>query len=82
MYTYNMSDTAYIVFTNKGIRRLTKKPGNLKKGEHVIKIKMSVDRKYFEHNVPVTTIELNENHRTEVKASIELAPLDIPSHTK
>jgi len=56
-----MSDEAYIVFTQNGIRDMRKGLPNLKKGEYAVKLKMKVPGKYFDKCFPEATLELDDS---------------------
>lgn len=67
--------TAYLVFDQSGVQRMAKGKPGLKRGEHAVRVVLSVPPSVFERDIPTATIsvpEVSVIHPTvEVAAPLE-----------
>ena len=73
-----MRDTGYIVVTRGGLSlsRLTARPPDLKSGEFAVRIEVEIDDAYFERNIPVARIQIDERHLVHPEAEVMIAETD------
>lgn len=56
-----MKDTIFLVFDERGVRRMNKKYlPSLQSGEFMVQLNVSVPPKYFERAIPVVNFEIPE----------------------